>query len=282
MYDDASILIVDSNRAFAMMFKEGLEQDGGYRVTVATSGGEALQALVTTRFDMAVVDMGLTDPDGATVARSLRQQQNELRLVLIPLVGEGVPSELADLGIQGALPKPFFLPELPGRISAALAAPMRSPAPPTDGTPVATDVANSDLTSEQPSPPTITNPQVIQEMTALAQEVNAEAVILTVGAELVARTGRLSEEEADELAQAVAASWRTSTRVAQILGREQLRFEQSVEGGEHLFYSLAVAKDVILSVALRAGIPLGLVRHRAKQTVETLRSLMSEELDASE
>jgi len=106
------ILIVDSNTAFATMLQESLEQGGEYRATMATSGDEALQALTAADFDLAIVDLGLSDPDGATLARALRQQRPDLRLMLIPLVGEEPPPELADLDVQGTLPKPFFLPEL--------------------------------------------------------------------------------------------------------------------------------------------------------------------------
>jgi CheY-like chemotaxis protein len=217
------ILIVDSNEAFATMLQESLEQNGEYRATVTAGEDEALQALSTARFDLAIVDMGLTNPGGATVARTLRQQQAGLRLMLIPLMGEELPSELTDLDL--AVPREHI-------------------------------------------------PEIVQEMTALSQEINAEGVILTREEQLIAHAGRLSAEGAGALAQAVAESWRTSARVAQILGREQPRFEQSVESGEHVFYSLAVADDVILSAAMYTNVPLGIIRHRAKKTADALRALM--------
>jgi len=105
-------------------------------------------------------------------------------------------------------------------------------------------------------------PEIVRVMIALSQEINAEGVILTRGEELIAHAGRLSAGEAE------AESWRTSARVAQILGRKQLRFEQSVEGGEYVFYSLAVIEDIILSTALHVNVPLGIIRHRAKEAVE--------------
>ncbi len=114
-------------------------------------------------------------------------------------------------------------------------------------------------------------PQVVEELTRLCREINAEAVILTGGERLLARAGQLGDEEIDALAEVVAESWRTSARVAQILGTEQLRFEQSVEGGEHVLYSLAVAEDIILSAALRASAPLGIIRHQAKSTAGVVR-----------
>jgi len=274
-----SILLVDSDEAFATMLRESLEQSGGYRTTVATSGGRALRTLTATRFDLAIVDLGLTDPDGAAVARALRQQQVDLRLMLIPLVGEKVPSELSDLDIQGVLPKPFFLPELPGRIADALARPLGG-GPGTAETSSVAEAVEPGTVSDQMAVvreriPEERIPKIIQVMAALAQEVNAEAVILTCRGGLIARAGRLSAEEAEGLAQAIGEGWQTSARVAQILGQEQLRFEQSVEGGEHMLYSLAIAEDIILSTALRANVPLGMIRHRTKTTAGALRALVS-------
>lgn len=275
------ILIVDSDAAFATVLQESLEQSGAYEATVLTSGDEALQALAAARFDLAIVDLGLANPDGATVARALRQQQADLRLMLIPLVGEGLSPELADLDVQGVLPKPFFIPELPGRIADALARPAVKRAGVAEG--AEPEAAAGVAEGVEPGRPfgrlaalRESIPDIVQEMTRLSQEINAEAVILTCADRLIAHTGRLSAEEASGLAQAVAESWQTSARVAQILGREQLRFEQSVEGGEHMFYALAVSEDIILSAALRTSVPLGIIRHRAKATADALRALIGE------
>jgi len=270
MSQEHSVLVVDSNVAFSTMLREGLEQNGGYSVTTASNGDETLQALASSEFDLAIVDLGVEDPDGATLARMLRQQKPAMRLMLIPLMGEEVPPELGDLPVQGILPKPFFLPELPGRIADALAQPIAS-----SQAGAGAAAAEPDTASGRLSVPPERLPEIVQAMTRLFQEINAEAVILTCGGNLIAHTGRLPAEEAASLAQVVGENWRTSVRVAKILGREQLRFEQSVEGGEHMFYSLAVADDIILSVALRVSVPLGMIRHGTKATAEGLRALIS-------
>jgi len=291
--EHASILLVDGDEAFATMLQQSLEQGSDYHATVATSGDGALQALNSAKFDLAIVDLGLTDPDGPAVARMLRQQQAELRLILIPLVGEELPPELADLDVHGVLPKPFFLPELPRRIADAMAEP-KSESPSTAEARDSARVAEPDVAparipeapARAPQVPMRTSevrtripdkrmPKITRAMNTLSQEVNAEAVILTAGGELIAHTGRLSAEGADSLAQAVGESWHTSARVARILSREQQHFEQSVEGDEHMFYSLTVREDIVLSVALRTSVPLGMIRHRAKATAEALRNLVA-------
>jgi CheY-like chemotaxis protein len=291
MSNEHSILIVDSNTAFATMLQEALEQGGEYHVAVSTNGDEALQTLAAAGFDMAIVDMGLTDPDGATLAHELRQQQPELRLMPILLRGEKLSSDLVDLGVQGVLTKPFFFPELPGIVGDALGRTVGESAGGPEPSATAEIPVSTEPTPaiERVEPVTVSAdrlgdlrgripekrmPKIVQAMTALAREIGAEAVILTCGGGLVAHAGRLSEEEADGLAQVVGENWRTSVRVAEILGQEQLRFEQSVEGGEHMFYSLTLADDIILSAALRTSVPLGMIRHRAKSTAETLRRLI--------
>ena len=280
MNNKHSVLIVDSNIAFATILKESLEQEDKYRITMANSLDEAQQALSTDEFDLVIVDMGLADSGGILLARDLREQKPDLRLMVIPLNGEELPPELDNLDVEGVLPKPFFFPELPGRVAKALGLPgdeaPDAPSGAAADVEVETEpVAVSSISSDELLTVLREHLQeAIQEMKVLAQEISAEAVILTCGGKLLAHTGRLAAAEADRLAQVAGESWRTSARVAQILGREQLRFEQSVEGGEHLFYSLAVAENIILSVALRADMPLGMIRHRAKETTDALRALI--------
>jgi len=269
MNNESSILILDSDEAFATVLQESLQQGGEYRATVATSGDEALRELAATSFDLAIVDLGLTEPDGATLARELRKEHPNLRLMVIPVEGEELPPELSDLQVQGVLPKPFFFPELPRRVADALAQPTGEGPPPAEVTPVEPEVVVSQSAVE---PERIH--EIVQHMNTLVREINADAVILTSGGSLIAHTGRLSADDASRLAQIVGESWRTSARVAKILGREQLRFEQSVEGGEHMFYSLAVAEKITLSAALSASVPLGLIRHRTKVTAEKVRALI--------
>jgi CheY-like chemotaxis protein/predicted regulator of Ras-like GTPase activity (Roadblock/LC7/MglB family) len=295
MSSERSILVVDNNEGFATLLKESLEQSGKYRVALTTNGKDALQTMSSFPFDLAIVDLGLKDPDGIALARKLRQQKADLRLMLIPIQGEELPSEAAALDIQGVLPKPFFLPELPERIADALTKPVKPP--PAKAAPADTGSAKKrkeampeELPASPPPAPVpaqpITGapslaavrehtPDIVKKMNTLAQEVNADAVLLTCKGRVISHTGRLSAEGVVGLAQAVAESWRTSARVAQILGQELKHFEQSTEGGDHMFYSLAVAEDIILSVALRANVPLGMIRHRAKEAADALRNLLT-------
>jgi DNA-binding response OmpR family regulator len=252
------ILVVDTNEAFAKMLLQSLEEMNDTQANSVPSGKEALRATATTEYDLVIVDLQLPDVEGPLLVRTLRQEHPHLPLVVIPAGGDEAPPELADVDIQGTLPKPFFLPELPGRIQAALSGSARAE-PAVEQTPA----ADEDVTS-----------QVTHTLSRLAQEVTAEAVLLTRGGELLFQVGRLPEEEVVALAAVISDSWRTSARVAQILGKEQLRFEQSIEGAQHLLYSLALADELILSVVVEGRMPLGMIRHRVKEAAEAIRELM--------
>jgi len=112
-------------------------------------------------------------------------------------------------------------------------------------------------------------------LNSLSRELSAEAVLLTCGANLVAHTSHLNHVEAESLARVISESWEASVRVANALGHKNVRFEQSLhEGEDYLIYSLAATSDVVLSVALRADRPLGMIRYNTKRTVEAIQPFL--------
>jgi len=112
------ILIVDNMEAFATILKEGIQGGGDYQAEVVTTALEARNVAAREHLALAIVDMGLEDEDPIELLKTLRERHPDLRLMVIPL-GE-VPAEVLDLGIQGTLPKPFFLPDIPAQIEEAL------------------------------------------------------------------------------------------------------------------------------------------------------------------
>lgn len=116
-------LVVDPNVAFATLLSEELERLG-YEVTTCATAIEAYSAVrdaaPAQAPQMAFLDMGLRNPDALSLGHQLRAVTPSIRLVLIPMIGEEPVLGRDAPVIQGVLPKPFFLPELPERIEAAL------------------------------------------------------------------------------------------------------------------------------------------------------------------
>jgi DNA-binding response OmpR family regulator/predicted regulator of Ras-like GTPase activity (Roadblock/LC7/MglB family) len=329
------VLIVDPNEAFATMLRQSLDETGDYNAIAVESGRKALRAISSDSYDMVIVDLGLDDVDGTLLVRRLREDFPDMRLMVIPLFGEEPPDEITALNIQGILPKPFFLPELPELIGAAMnsslvpvsreriedaghdgkqkfiwdteedsvpqvsapesTAPQEQEASGTfpwdidlssdpvqetsdaEEAPVEVPDVATAVQDAAPSPGSYSFdwseelPFLHRQLARLLHEVNAQAVILVNGDRLISQVSSLPMDEVNALATIIQESWQTSARVAQILGKEQLRFEQSIEGDEHLLYSLALSKEVILSIIVEGHVPLGMIRHQSKETAEAVR-----------
>ena len=287
----AHILIIDNDEAFATILKEGIEMGEEYQATVATTASEARTIAAREQLAMAIVDMGLEDENPDELLQSLRDQQPELRLMIIPLEE---PSDIVlELGIQGTLPKPFFMPDIPAQIEGALARPVGMPAAePTPRESAAETLLESGHAEEDipavvdPPTPEVPNRvlahlekesgRLTEHLRHLSRELNADAVMLIFRGQLMAYSGHFGRPEAERLAQVVIDSWQASARVASALGREKVRFEQSLhEGEDYLLYSLAAADEIVLSVALRADRPLGIIRYNTKRTAQELRPLLT-------
>jgi CheY-like chemotaxis protein len=82
----------------------------GHRVVVAYNGQQALQQAKQKRFDVAILDIGLPDMDGYTLARQFRAipQQSAARLVAV--TGYGTAQDIArahDAGFDQHMVKPI-------------------------------------------------------------------------------------------------------------------------------------------------------------------------------
>ena len=77
-----SIALIDDDRAWRDTLAEFL-QDRGYRVCTAENGGSGLALL--ERFDVgaAVIDFRMPDMDGIQLLRRLRQQRQDLNVLLL-------------------------------------------------------------------------------------------------------------------------------------------------------------------------------------------------------
>jgi len=269
---------VDGNEAFATMLKEGLESSGAYQAIVATSGTDALDALVENHVDLAIVDMGLEDMDGPTLVQSLRQSKPDLRIMLIPIFGQELTQEDKALQIQGVLPKPFFIGDLSDLIQEALTSPWAQNEAAQDAPAEASPANNPD-----PDPPASPRTAPRERFAArdvgglleeLFREIRAEAVILTRDSELVAHAGNVTRQRAQELAELAAESLNAAHKIAAFLGEPDNCFEQcTLEGDEYNVYSLTVAPDAVLSVALSARTPVGIVRYNLRRTADALADI---------
>jgi CheY-like chemotaxis protein len=249
------ILIADPNTPFATVVSEALQRMGGYKVALAASGPEALKACAEMQPALAVVDVDLPEGDPFALIGQMRAAVPGLPVVLLPYNREDVPS---GLNIQGVLIKPFFLPDLPELINNILGGPADlelEPEPPLK--PVVIDESNSRLLEGH--------------VEALSHAVRNEPVLLTSGTSVITMCPRLGQTAAVALAEVVAKAWKTRGN-----GSEVIRFEGGSESTRYLLYSVEVAGDLVLSVAIRVRIPLPTVRKLLRDTAAELAALVTE------
>ena len=274
------ILIVDSSEAFATMLKEGVESSGPYKAIIVTSGTDALDVLVQDQIDLAIVDMGLEDMTGLALVQSLRQSRPDLRIILIPLFGQELTEEELSLEVQGVLPKPFFIDDLPGLIQGVLMPPSGEKGEIAAKVPVE---APPKPRSEPPPVPrpasreTFASRDVNVLLEKLFQEVRAEAVLFVRDPDLIAHAGNVTRERAQELAGLAVESMNAAHKMAAFLGETDDRFGQcTFEGHEYSVYSVCVTSNTILSVTLSARAPVGIIRYNLRRLADALADIWYE------
>lgn len=295
-----NILVVDSDEGFGFMLTEGLQNSGQYIATCVHSGTDALQTVVEQRFDLIIVDIALTDMNPAKLIKGIKDARNDIKIMMIPLIGQDLPAKLKELSIDGVLPKPFFVGDLPDLVDKALGrsrqriltpdpvamTAIRSKKEPSGSFPVAQPAAPVVVpetqyfaqTAQPPSVPQETvrylrasENEILRLLGDLNREVRAEAILLVAGTDLIAHAGILSREECEDLAVLVAHSTQTAAQAASFLGERAGRFTQSLhEGAAYRLYTLTLAEGILLSLALSTNVPLGMIRHQSKQIADQL------------
>ena len=112
------ILIAEDDAIIADGLSRSLRQ-GGYAVDWAANGIDAESALMTTSYDLLILDLGLPKLSGLDVLKHLRARNSQLPvLILTALDGTGDRVKGLDLGADDYMVKPFELAELEARVRA--------------------------------------------------------------------------------------------------------------------------------------------------------------------
>ncbi len=106
----AKVLIIDDDRTTVKLLQTLLELDG-FEVGISPRGADAVPMAQSFRPDIFLVDYHLSDMDGATVIRQLREDGFDTPIVVAS--GLNVEDEVLAAGADAFLVKPFEPEELP-------------------------------------------------------------------------------------------------------------------------------------------------------------------------
>jgi CheY-like chemotaxis protein len=118
----AHILVVDDDPGIRYALALKLKQ-GGYCVSEATDGVEALERLATTPADLVVLDVGMPRMDGYTAARRMHADPATAAVPILFLTAQNleVPADVRPaIGRHLFLTKPFSPRDVVGAVAALL------------------------------------------------------------------------------------------------------------------------------------------------------------------
>jgi len=122
----ATVLLVEDERKLRELVRSYLER-AGFSVLSTESGAEAISVAESASPDLIVLDLGLPDVPGETVAREVRASSSTPILMLTAKTSEEDRIAGLELGADDYVTKPFSPRELVLRVQAIL----RRNAPPT-------------------------------------------------------------------------------------------------------------------------------------------------------
>src|SRR5690348_3061257 len=115
----ASILIIDDEQQIRSAVRNALREVAD-RIGEAATGAEGLNAAVTERPELVVLDLGLPDSAGVDVCRELRRLLASPIIVLSARHSEDEKVSLLNAGADDYVTKPFSVLELAARARAQL------------------------------------------------------------------------------------------------------------------------------------------------------------------
>lgn len=122
-----TVLVVDDEPNIVELTRLYLDHDG-FKVLVARDGQEALMLARTAKPDLMVLDLMLPQVDGFEVCRRLRQEGNDLSIIMLTARDEDVDKIVGlELGADDYVTKPFNPRELVARVRAVLRRSERKP-----------------------------------------------------------------------------------------------------------------------------------------------------------
>jgi CheY-like chemotaxis protein len=263
------VLVVDAAEQFGTLIHQTLEETGYYQVTLAKSGTEAVEIVQSSEIRLAIVDFDLPDIKGPDAIRQLREASADLAVIAIPLSSDPDDPDLKELGVDGLLTKPFYLPDLPKIVAAALDLPPDAPV--TLGpSPTAPSAEHIPTWLED-------HDQAGQYLTQLFLGIQALAAILTRGQRPWAYAGEMDQSHVEDITNLVAEHWTgkgVRGAVARFINLPGI-------DRDFMFYTTHVVGDIILSLIFVPETPFSAVRSQGETMAKTLSEVDPSEDDSS-
>lgn len=107
------LAVVEDDAEFREAILLPILSRAGFAVTALGSALELYRDLLSTRYDLVLLDVGLPDEDGLSIARRLREQSPSLGIVMLTgVVGDHWRQRALEVGVDAWLTKPADMDEV--------------------------------------------------------------------------------------------------------------------------------------------------------------------------
>jgi CheY-like chemotaxis protein len=118
-----TVLLIDDEEYMHQIVKTCIELFSDWKTTTARSGEEGLAIVTALNPDAIVLDMMMPTMDGFTVLKKLQADQQLANIPVVLLTSRvdlTEPQKIAQLGVKGAICKPFRATKLVDQITKLL------------------------------------------------------------------------------------------------------------------------------------------------------------------
>lgn len=114
------ILIVEDEARLAAFIEKGLRKNG-FTTILAEDGQQAIDLATSQSFTLLLLDLGLPVKDGWSVLRELRQQGQQMPIIVLTALSSDNRRAVLASGANDYLIKPFRFNDLLGKIRLQMA-----------------------------------------------------------------------------------------------------------------------------------------------------------------
>lgn len=110
------ILIVDDDKDLCNLISDIMEEDG-YSVKKVYDGNSALNEILSSNYDVMIIDNKLTGISGINVIERIKYLNPDIRTIMMSAYGNtNTKLKARDLGVYDFLDKPFDIRKLKSRV----------------------------------------------------------------------------------------------------------------------------------------------------------------------
>ncbi len=257
-----NILVASAHPAFGELLRLSLEKGGNYHVRLVRSGTEVLTTVNREKFELSILDADIKDQPFISLVQNLRVQFPSMRMLIIPPEEDKDGKQLFDLGADGYMQKPFYLPDLLQMVNRLVQFPVSRP-------PQIADTRIEDLEiSSQIAPAWIQDPIVVsQNLERSLSATGADAALIMKDTEIWAQSGRLEISAVNELVSLLGNSQRRSTQMHTMRYFRLPSLKKDV-----LYYSINLVDTFSLGLVFNADVALREVRSQIISVANALSS----------